>query len=319
MAKTMLKYAFVTMIGAIALLLIALLFTNWRFPQQSTGKLVFAETYVLGTQFNRIEITTPQDKVTLIRQGDYWVIKEYDNYFADINILNQLLIDFSRSTYYSELPFSEQNLEDAGLGKEGTLVQTFVDDRLLDSVVVGAKAANGQYRFIRPQGKDEIWLADGDYILPAERYSWIMQPIEELPAEMVESIEENDIVVKRDNPKLPFLQPNGWPAPGKPLLDMASYITAENVMSAQFFIEDDYPKRRHLKFTTFQGLVAEYDLYANDQETWLKITLSATPLPKQEVNAYIKDNGIFYDNWYFKMPETQGKMLFLLPLIPVRQ
>ncbi len=319
MAKTMLKYAFVTMLGSVALLFVALLLTNWRLPQQSIGKLVFADTYAQGTRFNRIEITTPQDKITLEQQGEYWVIKEYDNYFADINILNQLLIDFNRSTYYSELPFSAQNLSDAGLDKDGTLIQTFVDDRLLDSVVVGAKAGDGRYRFVRPQGRDEIWLADGDYILPAERYSWIMQPIQELPPDMVESIEENGVTVRRDNPKLPFFQADGRPAPVRPLLDMASYIIAEDVIAAQFFIADDYPQYRYLKFTTFQGLEAEYELYGNDSDVWLKINLSATPLPKQEVNAYIKDNRIFYDNWYFKMPDTQGKMLFLLPLISAKQ
>lgn len=314
MPKNMLKASVLILLASLLILAGALLFTDWRFPRQSNGQLVFANTYIDGTELDKIVVTSPEGTVTLQHENGYWVVKEADYYYADIDLLNRLLTDFNNATYYSEQPFSEAAAAAARVNRDGTLIQTYQNNRLLDSIIIGKSAENRQYHFARPTGRKEIWLIDGQYALPPEFYSWIMQPVSELPPELVESVETGGITAARNNFRQSFSGADGFPIAAQPLLQAAAYITAEQVSAAQNFDESLYPKRRTLRFTTFQGLVVEYRLYSDGRSYWLGIALSATPLPKQAVNAYIRDNHMFYDGWYFRIPSVQGKLLFSLPL-----
>ncbi len=315
MPKRILRYSVFTMLASFLLAAAAIFFTDLRFPRQSAGELVFAKTYADGAGLDKITLTFPEGTVTLLNENNYWVVREADYYFASIDLLNRLLTDFNNSTYYSEQPWSPEAAAAAGVDNSGTVIRTWHKNRLLDSIVIGKPAENASYHFIRPQGRDEIWLADGAYALPPEFYSWIMQPVSELPPELVERVEADGQTVFRTNSRQPFFNGSGISLMLPPLLEAAAYVNAENVVAAQNFDESLYHRQRNLKFTTFQGLVIEYKLYSDDRDYWLGISLSATPLPKQAVNAYIRDNRIFYDGWFFKIPSVQGKILFSLPLM----
>ena len=314
MFERMLKTSVVLAILSVVLLIGAILLTNWRFPRQSNGELVFASTYQDGTKLDKIVLTGPDGTTTLQKEGGYWVVKEADYYYASTELLNRLLTDFNNSTYYGEVPFSLEQLKEKHLDETGIQIATFQQDKLLNSITIGKAAEKESYYFAKPRGKEEIWLIDGKYNLPKEFYSWIMQPVSELPPEMVEQIEVSGKIARRDNPTQPFFVDNGIISQAKALTDAAAYVLAENVLSAQNFDENTYPQQKTIKFTTFQGLIIEFHLYSDDKSYWLKITLSTTPLPKRSVNAYIEDNQIFYDGWYFKIPNEQGKLLSLISI-----
>ena len=311
MFKRMLKASVILAGLSVGLLAVAILLTDWRFPKQSNGELVFAATYKDGTKLDKIMLTTSDKDITLQKEGGYWVVREADYYYANTELLNRLLTDFNNSSYYGEIPFSAEQLTEKELDKKGIQITTYQQDNLLNSVVIGKAAEKEGYYFAKPQGKNEIWLIDGKYNLPKEFYSWIMQPVSELPPDMVEQIETDGKIVRRGNRIQPFFGEKGISSSAFGLADAAAYVTAENVLSAQNFDEAAYPKQKIIKFTTFQGLVVEYHLYSDNESYWLKITLSTTPLPKKSVNAYIRDNQIFYDGWYFKLSSSQGGLLFL--------
>ena len=311
MFKRMLEASVVLAILSIALLTGAILLTNWRFPKQSNGELVFAATYKDGTKLDKIVLTSSKGNITLQKEGGYWVVKEADYYYASTELLNQLLINFNNSTYYGEVPFSLEQIKEKELDENGIQITTYQQDNLLNSVIIGKAAEKEGYYFAKPQSKKDIWLIDGNYNLPKEFYSWIMQPISELPPEMVEQIEVEDKIVRRENKIQPFFGEKGISSSAFGLANAAAYVTAENVLSAQNFDETAYPKQKIIRFMTFQGLIVEYHLYSDDKSYWLKITLSTTPLPKKSVNTYIEYNQIFYDGWYFKLSTEQGKQLFI--------
>lgn len=315
MPKLMLKSAFITFIGSLLFLGAALFFSGRQYPRQSTGRLVFASTYADGYNLDKIILRSPEGTVTLSQENNFWVVAEADYYYADTDMLNRLLTDFNNATYYSEQPYSPEAAKAAGLADKGTLIQTFSGNKLLNSIIIGKVAENPHYHFAAAEKKKEIWLIDGEFSLPGEFNSWIMQPVSELPPEMIESVSSDNAIAMRETARQPFVGSNGTPAQPQALLKEASYITAENVSSAQDFDSALFPVQRRLTFTTFQGLVVDYFLYTDGEEYWLKVDLSTTPLPKQSVNAYIRDNRIFYDGWFFKIPALQGKLLFSLPII----
>ena len=243
-----------------------------------------------------------------MHEDNYWVVKEADYYYANIELINILIQDINNSTYYSHQQNTVQNLQDTGINK-GVRVRTYANNTLLNDITVGKEAQNPNYHFIKDNKQDDIWLADGKYELPKEFYSWIMQPISDIPPEIIEKINTNNNIISRINPNTPFVSANKKIVQAGLLLDNASYIVALDVVSAQNFIPETYPMQSSVYFTTFQGLIIGYHIYSNEKEYWLNMTLETTPLPKQYVSDYIKENKIFYDGWYFKIPANQGKIL----------
>ena len=94
--------------------------------------------------------------------------------------------------------------------------------------------------------------------------------------------------------------------------DLFSYLTFRNVVPQQLFNPDEFPQKRNLRVTLFNGLVTDMEIYAdaNQKAFWTAIKISSTRLPTRGVNDYIKNNGFFYDGWYFELPPETGYILF---------
>ncbi|MBQ9731864.1 MAG: DUF4340 domain-containing protein [Alphaproteobacteria bacterium] len=297
-------------LGSLGLLLFALLAVNLRFPAQSYGRLIFAESFASGTDVDKIEIVSENEMVTLEHNGEYWYVKEADDYHTNIVLLNNTLLNLNNATYYAKRDFSSELLKELELDEKGIRIRTFAKNKKLNDIVVGKKAQNRNLWYIKPDNKNEIWLADGNFMLPKEFYSWIMQPILEFPADMVKAIQSDDDKIYRPAPRAGFLNKNNLPVPIVPILEVANYILAEDVRKVENFNKNNYTLHRKLTFSVFGGLIITYDIYSNGTEYWMIINLGSVPLPKQEVNAYIKTNRLFYDGWVFKLPEVIGSVLF---------
>ena len=310
MPKMMIKSSLYVATASLLLMFAALLFIDWKFPQQSDGQLVFAETYSAIGKLDRIKLVTPFDTITLEQKDGFWTVKELNNYFADTGTVNRLLSDINNSTFYSRQNYSAADAEaDLLSEKNGVLVQTYAGDKLLDSVIVGKAVADDRYHFVRRAKKQEIWLADGIFKLPMEKTSWILQPIAEFQVDSVESVDFEGIKLSRDNVHQMFGASSRQENAVKSLLSLTSVIMAEDVIKEESFVADNYPQRRLIKLTSFEGLIAEYALFSDANEDWLKINLSTAPLAKSRVSDYIREHRIFYDGWYFKIPAVQGEML----------
>jgi len=292
-----------------------LIFTNWRFPTQSYGKLVFANSFNNGENFDKIEVISDAGTVTLEHDDKYWHVKEADGYHINVILLNNILLNLNNATYYAQRDYSKQLAEELDLGTNGVRVKTYAKGKKLDDVIVGKRTDSKEFWYIRPAHKNEIWMVDGVFLLPREFYSWIMQPVLEFPKDIVKSITSNNITISRTNSKALFTDEKDFPVPLVPILDTASYIVAENVLKINNFDNNNYPEHRQITFSMYGGLIVSYDIYTDGNEYFMIIDLKTTPLPKQTVNAYIKANKLFYDGWVFKLPNEIGEELFNVPLI----
>lgn len=308
MPNKIVRISLLIMVISVILATVAIMLTDLRFPKQSQGQLVFAKTYTQGVNLNKIIISSDEGDVTLLHEDNYWVVKEADYYYANIELINILIQDFNNSTYYSRQQNTEQNLKDTGINN-GIRIRTYANNEQLDDITIGKEAQNPNYHFVKDNSQKNIWLADGKYELPKEFYSWIMQPISDIPPEIIEKINVNNNIISRDNPHMPFITADKKIVQAGVLLDNATYIIALNVLSAQNFAPELYSEQESIYFTTFPGLVVGYHIYSDGKEYWLNMSLTTTPLPKQYVSDYIKENKIFYDGWYFKIPANQGKIL----------
>lgn len=324
MTKRILLPVFVVCIASLLYAATAIILANFSFPKQNNGKLVFPATVENGLKLDKVVIKTPRNQTTLLLENNFWLVKEEDYYYANIELLNELFNSLNTSRYRHRQQFSPQIADEDLLAAPGqgtpehtgTLIETFAGEnpQPMESIIIGKETANGLYHFARPLDKEEIWLIDGSYILPDDNYSWLMQPILDYPAEIIEKVvisENNQITLSasRSRSNYPFFTPEQKTVPLDALLERFNFFITEKVLSAQNFDETLFPRHRRIELTTFSGMVTVVDLYYDSNDYWVKISLSTTTLPTASVNAYIRDNNFLYDGWFFKIPASNGKVL----------
>lgn len=305
---------------AILFALSGVIYSHYRFPRQQGGKLVFAQTRENEAQIKKIIITTPKQKTTLVLDNNLWLVAEDDYYYANFEVVNKLFNDLRNSRFYHQQSYSSERLIDNELllpqqkdkTGRGTLIETFAENnRPVESIIIGKGTSNQMFHFAKPADKDEIWLVDGQYLLPQETYSWLMQPILQYPRSLIETvvIEENGQmqVANRASEEYPFFNKEQKIINLDPILERTEYLITTKVASAQNFDEQRFSHHRRIDLITFSGLITSLDVYYTDaDEYWVKISLSTTNLPTSAVNAYIKDNRFLYDGWFFKITRPNG-------------
>ena len=81
--------------------------------------------------------------------------------------------------------------------------------------------------------------------------------------------------------------------------------------SPEKFDESQYPYVEKIQISTFDGLVVDLSVYSNYEEYWLKIDISTTRLPSYKIKDYVETNSFLFKNWWFKLPQDEGKILFI--------
>lgn len=314
MNRKNLYYAAGLLAVALAAMILAMVFTNFKYPAQSQGTLVFSESFKNGGELNKIAIENKENTITLELKDNLWRVREAGGYYANTYLLNALLSDFNASSFFSRRENTPQALKDFALDapRSGTRISTYKGGQKFDSVVIGKAAENRLYHFARLEN-DEIWLISGRFELPAETYSWLLQPVLELPDSLIETIRfyKNGEVINigRHRPEQSFSDDAGRHITAKTLTNLLSHLTVDDVSDSADFDKEKFMPSQRMEIITFQGLVFYLDFYENaaQDEIWVQITLSTTPLPMSVVNDYIKDNRFLYDGWYFKLPPaTKG-------------
>ncbi len=310
---------------SLAAMLAAILFTNFKYPMQSQGTLAFGASYRDGINLDKIVLRTRQGDITLHLQDNLWRVAEADGYFANTYLLNLLLTDLNTSVFFSQRENTPQALHDYGLlppakdePASGTEIKTYAGTKLLNDVTIGKQTANHLFRFALFDN-EEIWQISGHFDLPEEIYSWLLQPVMELPPSLIETIrfyQDGQIFsLGRKRADMPFSSEDGKKAKARLLTSTLSNLTVEDAADTAGFDKSRYILNRRLEIVTFQGLVFFIDIYVDkNNETWIHITLSTTALPMSIVNDYIRDNKFLYDSWYFKISPETAKILTPLSL-----
>jgi hypothetical protein len=286
------------------------------------GSLVFAETVRPESKIKEIVIRSPGYTATLENDNDFWHIREADNYYANFDLVRSLFKNFRETRFIRKQTATPQLLSELDLGNPyrsdahaGTSISILDEQgRELNHLILGKAGAENQTRFARIPSLPDIFTVSGQYTLPTELSSWIQQPLMSLELKDLQAVQIDGEKVSRKAPAQAFIIfENNHPQKLvrlEVLERQLSYLGSEAVMSAQNFDDTRYPRRRQMAFTTFDGLIYNLELYADNQDYWAKLTLSATPLPTTETNDYIRNSAFLYDGWFFKLSAETGRTLF---------
>lgn len=321
MSKANFIYAFFIMLFSLAAAISGIWHNNSDYADFPNGGYVFSQTINSKDDLSGIKITKPQMNITFEKDSGIWMVKEADYYFANNQMLQNLINDVQNAKLSHPQEFSKEMMDKTSLNEptgnnphSGTLIETFDGNgKLLDSIIIGNKTENRMSSFVRRSDREEIWRTDKAFDIPDEQYSWLLQPLLAYQPEIFESIEIiNDTESKsiyRTDTVYPFTDENKKEINPIALLERFRYLVAEEILSAQNFDENLFPNHKKIILTTFNGLVINIDLFNDRENFWLKISLSTALLITPTVNDYINSNAFLYENWYFKIPTSTGKVL----------
>lgn len=289
---------------------------DWSIKQEAVklqGKLVFADTFDLGDRVNKIIITTPSDVIELYQKKSFWYILNKGGYFADFELMHVFLSAINKSIYSVRLPYDEKNMTEKHLlnplknkKNGGVLIQTYIDEKMLDEIIIGLPDRNGKYFFARNPQSKEIWLIDGNFNLPIKAKDWLLHPVLSIPLMAVEKVTIDNKYVQRKNKNSYFVTEKGNTVNINSLLNVLSaviIIDAKNEFNHKAYNE------RVIDVITFYGLEVICKIYYDKEEVWVNINLTTTSLPMKQVNNYIRDNRFLYDGWFFRISPEQAHIL----------
>ncbi len=276
------------------------------------GKLVFAKTYNDGSRVNKIVISSKDGYVILKQENSYWLLENGGMYFADFRLIHSLLSTVNQSIYMMKIPYDAQKLSKYLLHNpekqkenSGVLIKTYVDEKILDEIIIGREADTKKYFYVmNPKNKD-IWLADGNFNLPLKPEEWLLNPVLSVPKNAVESVTIAKSYVQREKQAAYFFNEKGNRVFVEPLLNI---LYALNIVSAEKQKPEDEPARV-IDVITFYGLEYIIKLYNKDNKIWAKIDLTTTSLPKSQVKEYINENSFLYEGWLFEIAPGQAHVL----------
>lgn len=309
-------------IVVVSLLVAAFLgFMAWRQGTLLQGKLVFAKSYDAGSKVNHITITNKEGTIELEQVEGYWRLPKYNGYYADFGVVKNFFDNLNSSAYLVKIPDGDKKLADFLLLNPldnsenfgtGTLIQTYADDVLLDSVVVGMRDVEKGYFLARHADSDNVWLVGGSYDFPSEVKMWLPSPILEIPLSAVEMLGVDGNLISRRMSIEDFHDRLGLSVNVSWLFHNLSSLDVYGVMPEDEFVAkySDAKLAKIYDISTFYGLRFELDFYkTEDNQVWLNIKLSTDSIALSAIDDYIKDNLFLYEGWYFQISPRQRDYL----------
>lgn len=296
----------------------ALIFVHHTDNALENGNLYIAEE--VYTDIAEIQISTPKGQVTLLPEEHLWQVKEADYYYADFNLIHNLLnsLKIARITNKQEATpnlISELSLLTSGDENSQASSLSIKDSkgRVVEHILLGASTPDKEATFaMRPTDKS-IYTINQYIHFPQELISWVQQPITAIEENNIQQLRLNNNQYKRKDKGYPFQTLQGkdlTPSDFAQILQIFQYFPFEKVISAQNFDDTLYPNRTDIKLTEFNGLIRNIEILTDNNVYWLKQTFSTTPLPTRRTNDYIKNNSFLYDGWYFQISPIEGRRLF---------
>jgi len=271
------------------------------------GDLIFANIANDINIINKVVIKTSDKLITAYNDENLWRILEADNYYANFNKIHKLL----------------ENIASAKIGKkvEGEIVNQLQwysiviydhKENELSKAEIGKKA-NSDTNYVR-LADNNVYITTWNTSLPNELSSWTRQPLLSFSSKEISEFSTNNESIYRYHEGDEFFNSQSnrqyKHLAYTKIFDILKALNYEEVLSSQEFNDTKYSQTTQQTLTTFDGLVTQLQYFTNGEEYWVKISLSTTALPSNKVRDYIKDNSIFYEDWWFRLLPSDGQSLF---------
>jgi len=287
-----------------------LYFSELKLQDSIKGDLIFTKLNGNIAPVYKIKVEHDGRVITLHNEQNLWRVEEADNYYADFNRIHNILNNISTAKIGNEITFG--NLKDL----QWYTISLFDKQNKNLGTAVISESSDTNIRYIKLPNKTcfTTWHA----LLPKQIVSWTRQPLISFDGTGIREFIANDKGIYRNYEGDVFYNKENHQRHHSVdyirVFNTLHDLYYDKVLSSQEFDENKYTNFRIHKLINFNGLITELQYATDYKEYWVKITLSSTSLPSNTVIDYIKDNNIFYQDWWFRLPTDEGRSLFMFNL-----
>ncbi len=288
-------------LGAVVVVLFVAVFLLDR--QRNTGgatdELLFPGLKEQLEAVTEVTVTDADGKVTIVREGDRWIVPAKGGYDADTGALRALLIAIadarkveqktSNSEYYDRLGVQAPDAE----GSTGVLVETAGEGAAAFSLILG-DSAQREYRYARIPDDARSWLIDRNPDVPDDAAGWLVSGIVDIPSSRIRSVAithgdgETIRLSKASEDAANFTLegiPEGrelsYPSVGNSIASAIGGLSLEDVRPAGSGEEVEDAATATTVYTTFEGLQVTVNSVTAEDETWIGLEAEAVAAEAQ--------------------------------------
>jgi len=264
--------------------------------------------------------------MTLIRDGDSWLVAEKGNYPANAAKISQIvraMADLTLVEPKTQKPdlYARLEVEDPGNGKSalvavkdksgGDLAQAIVGKRRYDRLGAGNDGV-----YLRKPGEAQTWLARGTLDPSGDPASWLDRPIIDISEKKIAKVtltqpDGTKLVISRAAPDASFVVEDA-PADAK----FKSESTTRGPATALETLDlDDVKPAGELpvpdkdvvtaSFTTFDGVTLDLRLIERDKTNWIAISAAGSGSAEAEAKK-VEDK---VSHWTYEIPAYKANLL----------
>jgi Domain of unknown function (DUF4340) len=264
--------------------------------------------------------------MTLIRDGDNWLVAEKGNYPANAAKISQIvraMADLTLVEPKTQNPnlYPRLEVEDPGNGKStlvavkdksgGDLAQAIVGKRRYDRLGAGNDGV-----YLRKAGEAQIWLARGTLDPSGDAASWLDRQIIDISEKKIAKVtltqaDGSKLVISRSAPEAKFAVEDAPPD----TKFKSETATSGPATALETLDLDDVKPAGELpvpdkdvvtaSFTTFDGLTVGLRLMERDKTDW--IAISAAGSGSAEANAKKIEDKV--SHWTYAIPAYKANLL----------
>jgi Domain of unknown function (DUF4340) len=266
--------------------------------------------------------------VTLIRDGDSWLVAEKGNYPANAAKISQVVLAMAdlelvepktqKADLYSRLQVGDPN-------KDKSSVVSIKDKSgaVLAEMIVGKKrydrlGAGNDGVYLRKPGDLQAWLARGSLDPSGDVSSWLERPIVDISKKQIAKVilthaDGTKLVIGRSAPDAKFAVENA-PADAKfksenTIAGPAAGLENLELDDVKPAVELPVPDKDVLRaaFTTFDGLTVDVRLIDHDNTNWVALSASGSGSVEAEAKAKKIDEKV--SGWSYAIPAYKANLI----------
>jgi hypothetical protein len=324
-ARSLLSLAIATVV--LVVLAIVVLATGDRGVNRAApGEPAFPALAARLGDVSSVAVSSNGSTMTLIRDGDSWLVADKGNYPANGAKISQIVRAMADLTLVEPKTqtaslYPRLEVEDPGNGKSalisvkdksgGTLGEAIVGKRRYDRLGAGNDGV-----YIRKPGEAQSWLARGTLDPSGDSVSWLDRQIVDISEKNIAKValtqaDGSKLVISRAGPDAKFAIED---APADTKFKSESTIAGPTQALETLDLDDVKPAGEWpvpdkdvatASFTTFDGLTVDVRLMERDKNNW--IAISATGSGSAEAEAKKIDGKVTH--WTYMIPGYKADLL----------
>ncbi len=264
-------------------------------------------------KINKISIKNINNEISIIKNNNKWVLKNYKEYPADIKKINNFFINLSNGIFIDKKTLTNQSLKKLGLDNsfnkhsDSRRIKLYAENNVLYNFVIGKKSndnTSANINYFRNLDTNLIWLFKNNLELPNEELFWINSKIFNIPrwrvqqVKVVDEIKKQSYTIYRSNfsdANYKFLNlPEGYDFKNN-YTQNALAASFENILITNIFpvdIDVGYKTIKDIQLTTFDGLVINYQIIKIGDKMYVRMFFRSDSSVRKEITDDKKIVGI---------------------------